>query len=106
MYQAMRAQTGKTCVTIQEIEVSERAAQTLKNHPNTSWLFKLDLKKQLPIKFEYEGKLFRCMQDIVGLDHINKVIYPIDLKTNWESLTFENTYDKLRYYYQDGIYTK
>lgn len=106
MYQEMRSQTGKTCVTIQEIESADQAAKTLKTHPNTSWLFKLELKTQVPIKFEYNDVLFRAMIDILGIDHENKEIHDIDLKTNWQALNFENTYSDLCYYYQDGIYSK
>jgi hypothetical protein len=61
---------------------------------------------QLKFKAEYEGTPLRCMFDELIVDHTNKIIYPIDLKTTGHpEEEFESSFNKWRYDIQAKLYT-
>lgn len=60
---------------------------------------------QLKFKAEFEGIPVRCMFDELIIDHDNKVIYPIDLKTTGHAEEeFEDSFSKWRYEIIKNIY--
>ena len=68
------------------------SVDALKNSPATKWYFSEDNPwdsterlYQLKFKASFEGIEYRCMMDECLVDHINKIIYPIDLKTSFHS---------------------
>ena len=60
---------------------------------------------QLKFKATLDGIDFRCMADLILVDHVNKIIYPIDLKTSshpeWE---FFLSFVQWRYDIQGRLY--
>lgn len=60
---------------------------------------------QLKFKGDYDGIPLRIMVDALKIDHKNKIIYPIDLKTShnteWD---FPKSFIQWFYMYQAGIY--
>lgn len=67
-----------------------------------------DIEKvfQLKFKAEFEGIGVRCMFDELIVDHTNKVIYPIDLKTTGHpEEEFEGSFVQWRYDIQAKLYT-
>lgn len=70
-----------------EVLASVRA---LRESPSTEYFFRpddpfddsIERLYQLKFKATLGGTDYRCMADLLIVDHINKVIYPIDLKTS------------------------
>ncbi|QOR58324.1 PD-(D/E)XK superfamily exonuclease [uncultured phage cr106_1] len=61
---------------------------------------------QLKFKAEWNGIPVRCMFDELIVDHVNKVIYPIDLKTTgYPEEEFQHSFMKWRYDIQAMLYT-
>lgn len=61
---------------------------------------------QLKFKTEFEDIPVRCMFDELIVDHVNKVIYPIDLKTTGHpEEEFEDSFSKWRYDIQAKLYS-
>jgi hypothetical protein len=62
---------------------------------------------QFKIDFEYNGVKFKGIIDRLIIDHKNKTVQLIDLKTGKDSaLMFTNSFIKHRYYLQEAVYTK
>lgn len=89
-----------------------RCVEELRMNPATSYFFSEPLDDsiekvfQLKFKAEYEGIPVRCMFDEIIVDHTNKVIYPIDLKTTGHpEEEFEDSFVTWRYDIQSKLYT-
>lgn len=70
--------------------------------------FDTDIEKVFQLKFraEFQGIPVRCMFDEIIVDHKNKLIYPIDLKTTGHpEEEFENSFVQWRYDIQAKLYT-
>ena len=81
-----------------------RCVEELRLNSATSYFFDEplsdDIEKvfQLKFKAEFEGIGVRCMFDELIVDHTNKVIYPIDLKTTGHpEEEFEGSFVQWRY---------
>lgn len=60
---------------------------------------------QAKFREELCGMTFKCMFDILHIDHANKIIYPIDLKTSSvEEYCFSKEFIKWKYYLQAWLY--
>lgn len=85
--------------------------EELKANEYTSWIFGDDIGDveryyQLKFKGEYEGIMVRCMMDAVLVDHKNKTIQPIDLKTSFKHESkFYLSFKEWRYDIQASLYT-
>lgn len=67
-----------------------------------------DIEKVFQLKFKasFEGIPVRCMFDELIVDHVNKVIYPIDLKTTGHpEEEFDGSFATWRYDIQAKLYT-
>lgn len=81
---------GKSVVSQRLFEDALSCADALKTAKATKFYFELDnpfntdIERlyQLKFKGEYNGIPIRCMLDECLVDHKNKIIYPIDLKTS------------------------
>lgn len=89
-----------------------RCVEELRINPTTSYFFSesfddnIEKVFQLKFKAEYEGIPVRCMFDELIVDHTNKVIYPIDLKTTGHpEEEFEGSFVQWRYDIQAKLYT-
>lgn len=88
--------------------------ESLKNHPHTARIFSAaidsedyDIVYQFPIYFEYKGVECKGLLDMVFIDHKNKTIAPIDLKTLFDyTINFPATVRKRRYDFQASYYTE
>lgn len=105
-FQDMIDSQGKIVSSIEEMEQVTRTCDVLVGHPNSRWVFNTEGTNQLKIKFGLWGQCYRVMLDRVVVDHKNRKIYPIDLKTAYNPLQFQWNYIKYRYYIQQGLYSK
>lgn len=73
---------------------------------NGSYDESIEKEFQLKFRAEYDGIPLRCMFDELIVDHIHKIIYPIDLKTTGHpEEEFESSFSKWRYDIQAKLYT-
>ena len=85
----------------------------LKTNPYTKGFFNINpfdnrFEKEFQLKFkaEYNGIPVRCMFDEIIVDHQEKIIYPIDLKTSGHAEEdFEQSFITWRYFIQAQLYT-
>ena len=70
------------------------------------WDKETELVYQLKFKGNFQGIQLRCMFDALKVDHANKIIMPIDLKTTGHpEEEFESSFFKWKYYIQARLYT-
>jgi len=110
-YQELLRSTGKTVVTIQQIEQAEKLVTTLKEHKYTRDIINLqssddiEVFNEMVILYEMDGIKYRSMLDKVVVDHKNKTIQPWDYKTSYNIETnWEYSYMSNGYYIQVGLY--
>lgn len=73
---------------------------------NGSYDESIEKEFQLKFRAEYNGIPLRCMFDELIVDHVHKIIYPIDLKTTGHpEEEFESSFSKWRYDIQAKLYT-
>lgn len=110
---------GKTVVTRETAEQAFNAADALYSSPNTAWYFKKaspfdtdnNIERLYQLKFKWEdpstGVPYRCMADLIIVDHEKKMIYPKDLKTTshyeWD---FYRSFKEYRYDLQARLYAR
>ncbi len=92
-----------------KIEADE-IVHILKTHPHSRYLFTsehIEIKSEISFEIPYGKVILRGIIDMVELDHKNKTIRLIDLKTGGESATeFTHSFVKWRYYLQEAVYMK
>ena len=86
-YSLLYLAEGKTLLDIATKEQVDNAVNALKTSPVTSVYFNnaddgMERLYQLKFKATFNGIDYRCMMDECVVDHTNKIIYPIDLKTS------------------------
>lgn len=66
-----------------------------------------EIRTTVPIYFEYEGELCKVLIDILLIDHKNKRVIPVDLKTvkGKKEDEFESNYWNYHYYLQGSFYS-
>ena len=65
-----------------------------------------ELKFQVPVFWQQSGVTCKALLDIVLVDHAEKKIYPVDLKTTSSSVYhFASSFIKYKYYLQASMYT-
>lgn len=104
----------KIPVTQEQNDLSNRLIDTMKRHPSTMFLFKEYKNKDIEILFQepvyfklkfheddpvLEGK---ALFDVIVIDHINRTIKGIDIKTYEGS--FKRNFFLFKYYYQGSWY--
>jgi hypothetical protein len=83
----------------------------LKNDAKTQWYFTdandgLERLYQLKFKACINGVPYRCMMDECIIDHVNKIIYPIDLKTSSHiEKDFYQSFTDWSYWIQAELYS-
>lgn len=101
---------GMTAITLQEYGM----LLTMQNNCINSTAEKFFKKKsdghellfQLPIFWQQSGTTCKALLDIVLIDHEEKKIYPVDLKTTSSSVYyFSSSFIKYKYYLQASMYT-
>jgi hypothetical protein len=116
-YEAIIKGKGKKILDIEGMFKANKIVDTLKTNPWTKkyfvpeegveLLFQPKIIWDLPYHSYVDDKLrtvtAKSMLDVIRIDHANKVIQPIDLKTGAES--FMKAYWKYRRYLQGAMYT-
>jgi len=89
-----------------EYELAIQMYETLITHDYTKNIFNNDLENiyQAKIFFNVNGEECKSMPDLISIDHENKIIYPIDIKTGTFFNFMKNFYE-YKYYIQGGLYT-
>lgn len=111
-YQTMFMAKGKIVVTQDMYNKVFACVRALKDSPLTGKYFSendpfSDVEKfyQLKFKGSIEGISYRCMADVIIVDHKNKVIYPCDLKTSSHmEYEFPKSFLQWRYDIQSRLY--
>ena len=109
-YTVLKYSTGKIVISPQEFSEAQQCVQTLKTHPFTYQIFECnedeEIFYQLKFKTEILGINCRCMFDIIKVNHKNKTIEPLDLKTTGAGEEdFEQSFIKWNYWCQSGLYS-
>lgn len=97
----------KIVITLDEHNSAKNTVNTLLTHKYSKNIFYNDFENyhELPFEIVYNKFTFRGILDIFQIDHKNKKVYMIDLKTgSGKSETFLKSFIDYRYYYQGAIY--
>lgn len=102
---------GKQILDTIQYENVLNSRNTLYTHPFSKQWFNIEGNQQLlfqfPILWVYKGKKCKSLFDIIKIDHDEKVIYPVDLKTSYDYvLGFPFNFLKWKYYLQASFYTE
>ncbi|MBQ9392006.1 MAG: hypothetical protein IJU02_07465 [Lachnospiraceae bacterium] len=89
-YSIMYAAQGKKILDNNTYDQVLAAVYALKSSESTSWYFEEnspfneDIRRYYQLKFRatFEGIDYRCMADLIVVNHADKTIQPIDLKTS------------------------
>ncbi len=99
---------GKTVVESSLLDKSLLVAKNLQEDPFTAEVFQhsedIEYFPKFPIEWDYKGIKMKSELDILKIDHINKIIYPMDLKTTYDNEGFDYNYIKNGYYLQAAFY--
>lgn len=106
--------TGKLILTKSDKIVIQNCINSLAaNELTYKWLFQSEFSKQCQIEcekiftFEYLGYNWKIKLDRQIIDHVNKKIYIIDLKTTSNSIyQFKKSLEQYRYYRQAFLYVQ
>ncbi|MBV1929571.1 MAG: PD-(D/E)XK nuclease family protein [Gammaproteobacteria bacterium] len=100
---------NKVLVTTPDMELSLRLVDVLLTHKYSKDIFTNELTHYNQFKFtmDYKGFILRGIMDKVVIDHKNKTVRMIDLKTGQgASKKFIKSFMEWRYYLQEAVYTK
>jgi hypothetical protein len=98
---------NKTLITDEEKIKAQDVSNIILTHPHSKYIF--DETKEIIYQYKFKTKIdkfyFRGIIDILIIDHENKTIKFVDLKTGSNSAEeFVNSFIKLRYYLQEAVY--
>jgi hypothetical protein len=103
---AMVESTGKILVTNLLVQEAEEMVSVLKTHEFSRDFILGDLEYQVEVNFEIGNFKFLSFLDYIKIDHVNKTIKGIDLKTGSKPVSeFLSNFIKYRYYLQGVIYS-
>lgn len=101
----MVSKEHKLLVTTRLVSEAEEMVALLKTHEYSRDFFKKDLIYQQSIEFRFGNFNFLSLLDYIDIDHENKTIQGIDLKTGSKSVEeFNSNFVKFRYYLQAKLY--
>lgn len=112
-YSLLRKSKGKTVVTNVLYSEAQACGKVLKESPNTKFYFQennpfdktIERFYQLKFKGDYNGIKVRCMADSIVVNHKDKTIQPIDLKTSFNpEWDFAHSFVHWCYYIQAQLY--
>lgn len=112
-YNLLFLSTGKTILDTLTYSDVIRAVEALKVSENTREYFngndpftpEIEMLYQLKFKATLDGIDYRCMFDGLKVDHINKTIQPIDLKTSFKKeWDFYKSFIEWNYQIQNRLY--
>ena len=112
-YNLLHISIGKTLVNTKDYQDAQACVKALKENAFTSEFFvennpfdkTIERLYQLKFQGEYEGVKLRCMADLIMVDHENKVVTPIDLKTSFKKeWNFPSSFIQWGYWIQAQLY--
>lgn len=112
-YNLLYLAEDKEIVSHQMFDDAKECAHILKTNENTKWYFQennpfnrtIERFYQLKFKGTYNDIPIRCMADLIMVDHENKVVRPIDLKTSGKpEWTFPQSFIYWGYWIQAQLY--
>ena len=113
-YQELMASDGLTLVCRDDYNDALTVVNTLRSSKyfkelfyNKESLAAKGIEMHFQLKFKLEGRYnVRCMFDMIKIDHVNKKIFPIDLKTTgYPESHFRDSFFKWRYNLQSSLYS-
>jgi len=110
-WEDLKKSQNKTVLSLEEYAIVTKVVQSLQENIHTSKYFSeegnVEILNQLPIYFKYEDIDCKALLDRVIINHDNKTIQPIDIKTTGEStFYFHKKIKKFGYYIQASWYTE
>lgn len=110
-WEDLKKAIGKQVLSQEEYDLISRIVMSIKTNENTSKYFQkerlLEIFYQYEIYFIYEGIECKALLDMVIIDHINKTIQPIDIKTMGDyTINFPKSLRQRRYDLQASWYTE
>ena len=108
-YTVLKYSTGKIVISPQEFKEAQQCVQTLKTHPFTYQIFECNEDEEIFYQLKFKARVFdvnaRCMFDIIRVNHKNKTIELIDLKTTGKNEEeFEKSFLDWNYWIQAQLY--
>lgn len=111
-YSLLYSANGRKIIDTSTMEQIGAAVKALKTSRSTEFYFATDnpwsnivREYQLKFKATLRGVNYRCMADLLIVDHAHKIVYPIDLKTSshteWD---FYESFRQWRYDIQARLY--
>lgn len=103
---------NKEIININDYLDAKETVSTLRTYKYTKHIFNPQKKyieslNQFEINFEYNNFKFKGIVDKIIINHKDKTIQLIDLKTGIDPIyKFEATFIKYRYYLQEAVYSK
>jgi len=116
-YDAIKSSKGKRIMTFEVFSKVQAVVTVLQESKYTKKYFtpendSIEIKFQYPIFWEHsiseDDSTIKCksLLDIVLIDHANKKVFPIDIKTTGNSVyAFPSSFRKYKYYLQASFYT-
>lgn len=99
---------GKTIISKDAFEEAKQCATLLKNKLESlvDPAHKIETFYQAKFLQNLDGIDYKCMFDVLIVDHTDKIIYPIDIKTSYKNEEdFLSPYAYFNYYVQAEMYT-
>lgn len=97
----------KNIITTSEKDKATKISDVLLNHDNSKFIFENEHQciNRFKLNFEYNGVVFKGEIDRLIINHKDKTIQLIDVKTGQDdALSFINSFLKYRYYLQEAVY--
>jgi hypothetical protein len=114
LYCSMLLAQGREVISAAMYDDVMKAVDALKTSRATSWFFakdnpidNIERLYQLKFKGSHNGINYRCMMDLVVVDHDRKLILPCDLKTSYKpEWDFYKSFVEWRYHIQARLYSR
>lgn len=111
LYKALARVGDKTLIDQELYDKAVRCVDAIKSSYAANYFYEspfedINVYHQLKFEGEYDGIKIKGMLDSVVVDHKNKLIIPVDLKTGYKpSYNFPESYVKWGYSIQSNMYT-
>lgn len=110
-WEDLKSAEGKTVLSSEENDLISQIVMSIRTSPNTSKYFQtskdVEVLYQLAIYFPCQGVDCKALLDMVVIDHKEKTIQPIDIKTMGDqSIYFPKSLRQRRYDIQAAFYTQ
>lgn len=109
-FKEMCESNGRQVITLDGLDLAKRVVWKAENTQSLAPIFKSgeEVKHELPICYSFDGVRFRVLIDRLNINHQEKVLKPFDYKVTYAfgEDDFEYNYFKMKYFYQQAMYSK